>query len=95
MHWTRLEVNILEVAIEISSFGCYVVKLNSNFGFSLSIQTSLTDDLNRGEFKLIRPKLPFLCCRGNELKKSRLSLSIVKLVFNIKVSPTRLEQQAH
>ena len=45
----------------LSSSRCYAVKLNSNFGLSLSIQTSLTDNLNRGAFKHICLKLLFLC----------------------------------
>ena len=55
----------------------YAVELKSNFGLSASNQTSLKDDLNRRKFKLVCPKLPFLCCRVYEtsLKKSRLSLS--------------------
>ena len=40
-------------------------------GLSLSIQTSLTDDLNRREFlKLICSKLAFLSRPVNELEKS-------------------------
>ena len=80
---TSLKVSVMKVTPEISSSlsssRFYAVELNSIFGLSSSIQTSLTDELNRGEFKLICPKLPFfiLSSLGDELKKSQLSSSSV------------------
>ena len=80
----------MQVKTEISSSLCssrfYIVELNSIFGLSSSIQTSLTDELNRRESKLVCPKSLFLYCRVLEMrfKKSRLSSFGVKLVFSIK-----------
>ena len=59
-----LKVSVMKVTTEISSSlsssRFYTVELNSIFGSSSSIQMSLTDQLNRGEFKLVCPKLPIL-----------------------------------
>ena len=77
-----------EISSSLSSSQFYTVELTSIFGLSSPIQTSLTNELNRGESKFICPELPFLYCRVQEtsLKKSRLSSSGVKLVFSLKVS---------
>ena len=89
---TSLKVSVTEVKTEISSSPIssrfYPAELNSSFGLSSSIQTSLTAELNRVESKLVCPKLLFLYCRVQEtsFKKSRLSSSGVKFVFSIKTA---------
>ena len=97
MHWMSLKGNALKVMTEmahpLSSSRCYAGKLNSDFGLSLSIQTSLTDNLNRGEFKHICPKLLFLCYQFNMLKNHGQAFSVIKFIFSMKYF--RLEQQAH
>ena len=63
----ELKINVMKVTTEISSLlsssRFYTVELNSIFGLSSSIQTSLIDEPNRGEFKLVCSKLPFLYYR--------------------------------
>ena len=60
---TSLKVSVLQVKTEISSSRFKTVELNSIFGFSLLIQTSLTNELKTEESKLVCLKLPFFYCR--------------------------------
>ena len=73
-----------EINSSASSSRFNTVELNSNFWLKLVD----SDELNRGDSKLVCPKLPFLYYRAQEasLKKSRLSSSGVKLVFSIKMA---------
>ena len=68
-----------EISSLLSSYRFYTVELDSIFGLSSSIQTSLTDELNRGESKLVCIKLAFLYCRT------------VKLISSIKMATDSLE----
>ena len=76
----------IEISSSLSSSRFYAVELNSIFGLSSSIQTNLTDELNRGESKLPQIAVFILLILGDELKKSRLSSSGVKLIFSIKTA---------
>ena len=65
---------------------------SAHLDFSLSSLTQFLlqlidlDEINRREFKLIYPKLPFKCFWVNEMiyKKSLFSSFDIKLVFSIK-----------
>ena len=52
-----------EISSLLSSSRFHTVELYLIFGLSSSIQTSLTEELNRGESKLVSSKLPFLYCQ--------------------------------
>ena len=69
-----LKVSVMKVTTEISSSlsssRFYHVELNSIFGLSSSIQTSLKDELNKGGLKLVYPQTAvfILSSLGDELK---------------------------
>ena len=58
-----------EISSLLSSSRFYTVKLNSIFGLGSSIQTTLTDELNRGELNAHLPQIAvfILSSLGGEL----------------------------
>ena len=77
-----------EISSSLSSSRFYTVELISISGLSSSIQTSLTDELNRGESKLACPNCRFYSVefRRRALKSHGLSTSGVKLLFSTKTA---------
>ena len=73
-----------EIRLSLNSSRFYTVEYNSVFGLSLSIKMTLTDKLNRGEFKLVYPKLPFLCCRVYETSLTPLQYKKVNKSNNLR-----------